>query len=290
MLVLRTSGASPFARKTLIVAALLGLEDRIEVLAADTNDPDDSLRRENPLGKIPALILESGETIFDSAVIVEYLDWLAGGGQVIPTEPQARFKSLTRQALADGIAEAAVLQRYEIVWREPSQRSAEVARPSGRQDRPRAQRLRGRAARGAQRRRHGRACLRPRLSRPALRRRLAGGTPQARRLAQRLRRGDAELRDDAGQPLIRVQHNMSDATRRLVTVHASHRSDGHTSLNAALDQGDVDRHGSFTPTTKGANWNRAGQADLKFADTKARLFPQLRREQPHLAWADTPWR
>ena len=124
MLVLRTSGASPFARKTLIVAALLGLEDRIEVLAADTNDPDDSLRRENPLGKIPALILESGETIFDSAVIVEYLDWLAGGGQVIPTEPQARFKSLTRQALADGIAEAAVLQRYEIVWREPSQRSA----------------------------------------------------------------------------------------------------------------------------------------------------------------------
>ena len=124
MLVLRTSGASPFARKTLIVAALLGLEDQIEVLAADTNDPDNSLRRENPLGKIPALILESGETIFDSAVIVEYLDWLAGGGQVIPTEPQARFKSLTRQALADGIAEAAVLQRYEIVWREPSQRSA----------------------------------------------------------------------------------------------------------------------------------------------------------------------
>ena len=124
MLVLRTSGASPFARKTLIVASLLGLEDRIEVRTADTNDPDDSLRRENPLGKIPALILESGETIFDSAVIVEYLDWLAGGGQAIPAEPKARFKSLTRQALADGIAEAAVLQRYEIVWREPSQRSA----------------------------------------------------------------------------------------------------------------------------------------------------------------------
>ena len=82
-----------------------------------------SLRRQNPLGKIPALILENGETIFDSAVIVDYLDWLAGGGKIIPSEPQARFRSLTQQALADGIAEAAVLIRYEILWREPPQRS-----------------------------------------------------------------------------------------------------------------------------------------------------------------------
>jgi glutathione S-transferase len=123
MLVLRAAAASPFVRKVRIVASVLGLEDRIEISAADTGDPDDALRRQNPLGKIPALILETGETIFDSAVIVDYLDWLAGGGKAIPSEPQARFRSLTQQTLADGIAEAAVLIRYENVWREPPQRS-----------------------------------------------------------------------------------------------------------------------------------------------------------------------
>ncbi len=123
MLVLRAAAASPFVRKVRIAAALLGLEDRIEISAADTNNPDDLLRTQNPLGKIPALILENGEAIFDSAVIVEYLDWLAGGGKVIPSEPRARFRSLTREALADGIADAAVLMRYETLWRDPELRS-----------------------------------------------------------------------------------------------------------------------------------------------------------------------
>ena len=123
MLVLRASAASPFVRKVRIAAALLGLEDRIEISAADINNSDNSLRTQNPLGKIPALILEDGEAIFDSAVIVEYLDWLAGGGKIIPVEPKARFRSLTQAALADGIADAAVLMRYEILWREPQQRS-----------------------------------------------------------------------------------------------------------------------------------------------------------------------
>ena len=113
MLVLRTAAASPFARKVRIVASVLGLDDRIEISAADTSDPEDSLRRQNPLGKIPTLILENGERLFDSAVIVEYLDWLAGGGKVIPSEPQERFRTLTQQSLADGIADAAVLLRYE---------------------------------------------------------------------------------------------------------------------------------------------------------------------------------
>jgi hypothetical protein len=123
MLVLRSSAASPFVRKARIAAALLGLDDRIEISDADTSNPEDSLRTQNPLGKIPALVLESGDVIFDSAVIVEYLDWLAGGGKIIPSEPRARFRTLTRQALADGISEAAVLMRYELVWREPDKRS-----------------------------------------------------------------------------------------------------------------------------------------------------------------------
>jgi glutathione S-transferase len=123
MLVLRSSAASPFGRKIRIAAAMLELEDRLEVSDADTGNPEDSLRTQNPLGKIPALVLENGETIFDSAVIVEYLDWLAGGGKIIPSEPKARFRSLTHEALADGANDAAVLLRYETLWREPEMRS-----------------------------------------------------------------------------------------------------------------------------------------------------------------------
>jgi len=107
-----------------IAAAILGLSERIDVVVADTTDPNDPLRRQNPLGKIPTLILGDGEALYDSAVIVEYLDWLAGGGKVIPAEPKRRFSVLTRQALADGIMEAAVLQIYETRYREPEMRVA----------------------------------------------------------------------------------------------------------------------------------------------------------------------
>ncbi len=124
MLILRSSGASPFGRKVRIAAAMLNLDDRIEIVEADTGSPDDTLRRQNPLGKVPALVLENGDVLYDSAVIVEYLDWLAGGGKIIPTEAARRFPTLTRAALADGICEAAVLLRYETLWREPAMRSA----------------------------------------------------------------------------------------------------------------------------------------------------------------------
>jgi glutathione S-transferase len=121
MLVLRSSPASPFGRKVKIAAAILELADRITIVAADTNDAEDSLRRENPLGKIPALLLEDGAALYDSPVIVEYLESLAGGGKIIPTAPEARFRALTLQALADGIMDAALLQVYETRFREPAQ-------------------------------------------------------------------------------------------------------------------------------------------------------------------------
>jgi glutathione S-transferase len=123
MMLLRSSSASPFARKVRIAAAVLGLDDRIEVVPTDTNDPADSLRTQNPLGKIPTLVLEDGRAIYDSAVILEYLDYLAGGGKIIPSGPE-RFDVLTRAALADGIAEAAILRIYEQRWREEGARSA----------------------------------------------------------------------------------------------------------------------------------------------------------------------
>jgi glutathione S-transferase len=124
MLTLRTSPASPFGRKVRIAAIILGLERRIAVVTADASDPADSLRQQNPLGKIPTLIGEDGEAIFDSRVIVEYLDGLAGGGRLIPGDLAARIRTLTLQALADGIADAALLQVYERRMREPAERSA----------------------------------------------------------------------------------------------------------------------------------------------------------------------
>lgn len=112
MLVLRSSPASPFGRKVKIAASLLGLTDRIQIVDADTMSPEDSIRQQNPLGKIPALVLETGEAIYDSRVIVEYLDFLAGGGRLYPAG-EARFMALREQALADGIMDAALLQVYE---------------------------------------------------------------------------------------------------------------------------------------------------------------------------------
>jgi glutathione S-transferase len=112
MIVLRSSPASPFGRKVKLSASILGLSERIQIVDADTLNPEDSIRHQNPLGKIPALILESGEVLYDSRVIVDYLDHLAGGGQIIPGGEE-RFTALRDQALADGIADAALLQVYE---------------------------------------------------------------------------------------------------------------------------------------------------------------------------------
>ncbi|PZR89461.1 MAG: glutathione S-transferase [Stutzerimonas stutzeri] len=122
MLILRSSPTSPFGRKIKIAIAELGLGDRIEVLPADTNDPADSLRLQNPLGKVPTLVFEGGSTLFDSRVIAEYLDHLAGGGRLFPIG-EARFGQLRLQALADGICDAGLLQVYEIRLRAPELRS-----------------------------------------------------------------------------------------------------------------------------------------------------------------------
>ena len=123
MMILRSAAASPFVRKVRIAAAVLGLADKIEVRDADTNDPADSIRVQNPLGKIPALVLDDGTVYYDSRVIVEYLDHLAGGGRIIPREPTARFATLRLQALCDGINDAGVLMIYEDRFRTPELRS-----------------------------------------------------------------------------------------------------------------------------------------------------------------------
>lgn len=123
MLILRSSPTSPFGRKIKIAIAELGLDDRIEIVPADTNDPAESLRRQNPLGKVPTLVFEDGTTLFDSRVIAEYLDHLAGGSRLF-SEGEARFAQLRLQALADGICDAGLLQVYETRLRTVEMRNA----------------------------------------------------------------------------------------------------------------------------------------------------------------------
>lgn len=119
MMILRSSPASPYARKVRIAASLLGLAGKIDVRDTDLNDPADMIRVQNPLGKVPALIVEDGTVYYDSRVILEVLDHLAGGGRIFPREPQARFATLRLQALCDGILDASLLMVYESRYRPP---------------------------------------------------------------------------------------------------------------------------------------------------------------------------
>jgi len=120
-MILRSTLTSPFGRKVRMTAEVLGLVGRIRLVPADTLDPADSLRAENPLGKMPCLILADGTPLYDSKVIVEYLDCLSPQRKLIPAEGLARFRTLTAAALADGIAEAALLMVYEGRFRDPAQ-------------------------------------------------------------------------------------------------------------------------------------------------------------------------
>ncbi len=117
MMILRSTPASPFGRKVRIAASVLGLDGEITIEAADLNDPADSIRRQNPLGKIPALLEENGNVYFDSRVILDYLDHRSGGGRIVPADPAARFAALRLQALADGIVDASILIVYEARYR-----------------------------------------------------------------------------------------------------------------------------------------------------------------------------
>jgi glutathione S-transferase len=135
MWVLRSVPASPFGRKVRIAAAVCGLSERITIEAADTNDPADSLRRQNPLGKVPSLVLADGTVLYDSRVIVEFLDSEAGGNVIIPAG-RDRFPALVMQALADGIMEAALLRVYEGRFRPQETHSARwLEHQSGKIDR-----------------------------------------------------------------------------------------------------------------------------------------------------------
>jgi glutathione S-transferase len=114
MMKLHWSPRSPFVRKVMVAAHELGVQDRIAtlrtVVAMDKVAP--ALLPDNPLGKIPTLVLEDGTVLYDSLVIIEYLDTLAGH-RLIPREGPARFTELRRHALATGFLDLLILWRAE---------------------------------------------------------------------------------------------------------------------------------------------------------------------------------
>lgn len=113
MLTLRTSPASPFGRKCHIAAIEVGLEDRLVIQVTAPSDPASGLWSQNPLAKVPTLLLDDGAALFDSRVICEYLDSLHSDPTLFPAEEEARWTALRLQALADGICDAAVARRGE---------------------------------------------------------------------------------------------------------------------------------------------------------------------------------
>lgn len=116
MMILRTTLTSPFGRKVRIAAALLGLQDKITIIEADTRDVNDNLRQQNPLGKIPTLVLGDGKAIYDSRVIVQFLQKIANKDFLIPNGDQ-QIDTLIYEALADGLMDAAVIYFYEFRFR-----------------------------------------------------------------------------------------------------------------------------------------------------------------------------
>jgi glutathione S-transferase len=117
------SATSPYVRKCLVSAHELGLRERIELLPATPHpvNRDRALVVRNPLGKVPTLLTDDGEVLYDSRVICEYLNAL-GDRHLLPTKPAARWAIYRDEALADGILDAAVLVRYETFARPESLR------------------------------------------------------------------------------------------------------------------------------------------------------------------------
>ncbi len=123
-MILRYSPTSPYVRKISVAIKELGLSGQIEHIATDPWNPETDLTAQNPLGKVPALISDSGEVLFDSHVICEYLDGLHCGPRLFPPEPTVRIQALQLEALGDGVLDAAVLAFIETHRRPEAHRWA----------------------------------------------------------------------------------------------------------------------------------------------------------------------
>lgn len=126
MLTLRYSTTSPFVRKVSATLIEVGADEEVSKAATNPWAADTDLPNDNPLGKVPALITESGEVLYDSPVICEYLDCRYGSGRLFPPAGEKRWAALRLQAIGDGIMEAAVSRILES-RRPPELQSESVA-------------------------------------------------------------------------------------------------------------------------------------------------------------------
>lgn len=110
---LKFSGLSPYVRKVMVVAHEAGVADRLQLTPVKTREEPEKITPVNPLGKIPALITDSGQVLYDSPVICEYLDAEFGHRKLLPAGGERRYAILTMAALADGILDAGLLVRHE---------------------------------------------------------------------------------------------------------------------------------------------------------------------------------
>ncbi|WP_066800837.1 glutathione S-transferase family protein [Sphingomonas soli] len=112
---LHWSPRSPYVRKTMIAAHVLGVADRIERVrsVAVMTRPNPAIMADNPLNKIPTLVLEDGTVLVDSRVICEYLDALSSGPHIFPAPGPARWQALSWAARADGLLDLLILWRNE---------------------------------------------------------------------------------------------------------------------------------------------------------------------------------
>jgi len=120
---LRYSTTSPFVRKIVVTLNELGLDGQVERIPSDVLKREVREKLPNPLGKVPCLETDDGMVLYDSPVIVEYLDSLKGGGKLIPASGKPRWDALRRQAIGDGILENTVLCFIETL-RKPERQSA----------------------------------------------------------------------------------------------------------------------------------------------------------------------
>ena len=133
---LMSSPASPFGRKVKMTIVIKNLTEKVEIMPVDATKGDAGLNAANPLGRIPALLLDSGDSIHDSHVICEYLDTVGSGPLLVPRAGPERWRTLTLGSLADGLIEQALLQVYEGRYRPENMRvDAWVARLQSKIDR-----------------------------------------------------------------------------------------------------------------------------------------------------------
>ena len=112
---LLSSPSSPFVRKCRVLAIETGVDRDITIVTVGVTPvaPNDRVNANNPVGKIPVLVLDDGSALHDSRVIAEYLDSLHASARMFPDEPAARWRSLRLQSIGDGIMDAGVLMRFD---------------------------------------------------------------------------------------------------------------------------------------------------------------------------------